>query len=181
VSPVLDNTTVLGTIIREVTPQLFLAYGTRLTPESEGEPPSGTAHPELAGVLGFVGEKLHGTVTLATSRAVMDRVVENVPGVAGVEDWLAELTNQLLGRVKGRLLNCGAPVLSSTPVVVAGHELEVRMGRHTVNCRLQFKAEFHSEDGVVQVWLGAEVEAGFILDERSGGERGAAEGDLLLF
>jgi CheY-specific phosphatase CheX len=181
VSPVLDNTEVLGTIIREVTPQLFQAYGTRLTPESDGGPPSDAEHPELAGVLGFVGERLHGTITLATSRDVMRGVIETIPGVESVEDWLAELTNQLLGRVKGRLLHCGAPVMSSTPVVVAGNELEVKMGRHTVNCRHRFKAEFRAEKGTVQVWLGVEVENGFVLDERSGGDRGATEGDLLLF
>jgi len=181
VSPAIDNTEVLGTIVREVTPQLFQAYGTRLTPEAEGEADPGTEQLELAGVLGFVGDKLHGTITLATSRDVMQGVIENVPGVESVEDWLAELTNQLLGRVKGRLLHCGAPVFSSTPVVVAGHELEVKMGRHTVNCRHQFKAEFRAESGTVQVWLGAEVERGFALNERAGGERGAEEGDLLLF
>ena len=172
-----SNAQVLSSIVAEVTPQLFEAYGTSVEHISATLQPDPSVAPELAGVLGFVGDDLHGTVTLATSTAVMQGMMKDVPGADLLTDWLAELTNQLLGRIKNRLLRCGTSVMSSTPVVVTGQQLKVAMGEHSVNCCHTFRTGV----GALHVWLGAEIAEGVEIREKGSIEPAPGEGDLLLF
>jgi CheY-specific phosphatase CheX len=177
VTDISTNAQLLSAIVEEVTPQLFEAYGASVQHVEGGPRPNLANLPDLCGVLGFVGDHLQGTVTLASSTAVLQEVMKSVPGVDSATDWLAELTNQLLGRIKSRLLRYGAPVMSSTPVVVSGQELRVEMGDHHVNCFHTFSGSA----GLLHVWLGAEIAEGVVLRENEGVESPPNEGDLLLF
>lgn len=105
---------------------LFEAYGYLVAPLA---PPQTTSADrecsDMAGVIGFCSEQVNGTVVISTSE---DVVLGTVP--AGIErphtsDWLGELSNQLLGRLKNQLSEFGIVLHVSTPVVLVGPKLRV--------------------------------------------------------
>merc|ERR1712146_853533 len=67
-------------------------------------------------------------------------------------DWIGELANQLLGRLKNKLLSWNVEVALSTPVLVHGAQLSI--------ASLQRKAEqidFNAnESSTISVWWDAE-------------------------
>lgn len=75
--------------------------------------------PGLVGSIGFVGAMMRGVLTwelsIATARASSGR-----DDVTDVCDWVGEMTNQLLGRIKNKLLGHGLELLLSTPTVIYG-------------------------------------------------------------
>jgi CheY-specific phosphatase CheX len=112
--------------VQEAVSGLFEAYGYPVVPlgppdtvDSEKE------YSEMAGVIGFCTEQLSGNLVISTSEAV---VLSTVP--AGVNrpqssDWLGELSNQLLGRLKNQLRRFGVALQMSTPIVLVGPRLQI--------------------------------------------------------
>jgi CheY-specific phosphatase CheX len=105
---------------------LFEAYGYSVAPAS---PPQTTSADrecsDMAGVIGFCAEQVTGTIVISTTEEV---VLGTLP--AGIErphssDWLGELSNQLLGRLKNQLSEFGVVLQVSTPVVLVGPKLRV--------------------------------------------------------
>lgn len=80
---------------------------------------------ELAGIIGFGGDA-RGHVMVAASRACVRALhpLRDRPESIDEADWIAELSNQLLGRFKNNLLPCGATISIGTPVVAASGELK---------------------------------------------------------
>src|SRR5215213_868851 len=70
-----------------------------------------------SGVMGFFGETLSGTCLLAAPAAT---VFASAPKDARPRDWVGELTNQLVGRLKSKLLARGVTIAMTTPVVLSG-------------------------------------------------------------
>src|SRR5262249_54890732 len=97
--------------------ELFADYGVPCT--AIDIPPSGD--PQLCGILGFTGDRLCGSVVLS---ATHDAVSSSNPiGDGATRGWVAELTNQLVGRFKNALLRHGLEVAMSIPVVLTATQL----------------------------------------------------------
>ena len=82
--------------------ELFRAYGVELE-----DAPDGWIETDallLSGVMGFVEEHLSGTCVLAAPR---DALMATAPAGARPRDWVGELTNQLVGRLKAKLMAQG--------------------------------------------------------------------------
>lgn len=134
--------------------ELLEDYGVLLTPgamtwEAHSE------EPVFFGVIGFVGNSVRGTCLLGAQQQLVEascRVVGNRP-----RDWIAELSNQLLGRLKMKLLACGVSVKVTTPLALSGVQLTPlpRLGQEPL--------AFQSERGTALVWLELETEEGFVL------------------
>jgi CheY-specific phosphatase CheX len=105
---------------------LFEAYGAPVAPTAAPQTTSADEEcSEMAGVIGFCAEQLRGTVVVTTTEKV---VLSTLPrGVSTPEssDWLGELSNQLLGRLKNQLGDFGIILQVSTPVVLLGPKLRV--------------------------------------------------------
>lgn len=129
-----------------------------------------TDEPLYSGVMSFVGDTLRGTCLLAAPEAV---VLAAAPPGAGARDWVGELANQLVGRLKAKLLARGASIALSTPVVLRGVRLcpLPRSGAEPM--------AFESSRGRLLVWV--EVEARDEVDLREQHAPVAAEGELLVF
>ena len=84
-----------------------------------------------------------------------------------------ELANQLVGRLKAKLLARGATIALSTPVVLRGVRLSP-LPRTDVD-----PVVFESTSGKVLVWLEVEIETDFQLGEERALK--ASEGELLVF
>jgi CheY-specific phosphatase CheX len=147
--------------------ELLKAYGVALTPSQ-----SWVESDELmfSGVMGFVGESVRGTCLLAAPQGTVEAAA---PKQAGARDWVGELANQLVGRLKVKLMARGATIALSTPVVLRGVKLSP-LPRTDVE-----PVVFDSAAGKVLVWVEVEIEDDFKLGE----ERAltASEGELLVF
>ena len=148
--------------------ELFRAYGVELAPAPEGW--IETDDLLLSGVMGFVEEHLSGTCVLASPRDVL---MATAPQGARPSDWVGELTNQLVGRLKSKLMAHGLTVAVSTPVVLAGLKLSP-LPRGDASPTV-----YSSPGGRVLIWLEVEVDPSFVWGEPEAGL--AQEGDLLVF
>jgi hypothetical protein len=85
----------------------------------------------LAIELGFGGFFLCGASTLAATSTTARQLTNDADGIADPEDWLAELNNQTLGRMKNKLLRYGVPITVSTPMNACGGLMVVGAARPT--------------------------------------------------
>lgn len=99
------------------TPEIFGAYGLDLIRADVEQTPGDVT---LCGIIGFSGPGVRGTCTLATTAGPLDATnIAKSPH----RDWIAELTNQIMGRIKALLLAREVEVYITTPVVMRGERL----------------------------------------------------------
>jgi hypothetical protein len=157
-------------IVDSACQQLFEAYGLPLTPLRGADRVPGAL--VLCGVMGFVGSGLRGACLLAGTREPFDK---SRPSEGSPRDWVGELTNQLMGRVKLKLLKRGTEIVLTTPIVLQGEHIAPLPRKHLV------PSIFAAPVGHVLVWLDLETKEGFQLAPESEGELEPAEGDALFF
>lgn len=152
---------------------LFKAYGIAIQEAKGGAVPS----TPLCAVIGFTGPWLCGAAMIAADNALIAAACP-VPGTSD-RDWLAELANQLLGRVKNRLLPYGVEVYASTPVVLRGDRI-APLGRDGTLPGVMFQTTTGYR---VTVWIDHTVLDASKLDRLSRGEATdiPREGDVILF
>src|SRR4051812_35288989 len=98
---------------------LFEAYGVPIAPNFV--PWQKNDERMFCGVIGFVGARIRGTCLLAGTRAPLEG---SCPEGGRLRDWVGELANQLVGRLKTKLLARGVPTIVTTPAVLSGIRLE---------------------------------------------------------
>jgi hypothetical protein len=167
----MENSKILTDLLIDCAGALFSAYNQPLTY-------TGTASPEgqpfvLSGVIGFAGRDIRGTLLLAMTGGLL---LETSPDPTATRDWIAELSNQLLGRFKNQLLRYGTEIYAATPSVLRGELLTPLPPR----CALAGH-RFESARGVASVWLDTEIRGGFQLDAPIEGAVAPLEGEALLF
>jgi hypothetical protein len=127
----------------------------------------------FCGVVGFSGDQMRGTLLLATSREPLGRT--SPTSDASLREWIAELANQLLGRIKNRLVPHGVILHLSTPIVLRGQHIAPISRAELV------PYAFACDGGTVCVWFDAEVTAGMDLTQRVETEGLITEGTSTLF
>jgi hypothetical protein len=134
---------------------LWRDYSIELTAASYN-PDESSDDPMLFGAIGFVGESLRATCLLGAHQRLLQASgrSSNQP-----RDWIAELSNQLMGRIKMRLLGCGVSVKLTTPLALSGIKLR------PLPRLAQSPLGFSSSWGPVVVWLELESEPGFVLPD----------------
>ncbi|HET7539518.1 MAG TPA: chemotaxis protein CheX [Polyangiaceae bacterium] len=149
---------------------LFAAYGVNLLSAKTAE---FIVSDEvlLSGVIGFVGPTLRGTCLLVGNRSPIEL---SSPQKEHTRDWVGELTNQLVGRLKRKFLGFGLEVALTTPVVLSGLHLRP-MPRGKLLPRV-----FSTESGSIMVWVEVECEPGFELGPAIS-DSTSAEGEVLMF
>jgi CheY-specific phosphatase CheX len=148
---------------------LFAAYGVALSPTSSEFIDSDEVL--LSGVIGFVGPELRGTCLLVSNRSPIEL---SSPQKDHTRDWVGELTNQLVGRLKRKFLGYGLEVVLTTPVVLSGLHLRP-IPRRALTPRM-----FRTESGSIMVWVEVEAEPGFEFGPALSGQS-SEEGDVLMF
>lgn len=132
--------------------------------------------PTLTGLVGFTGPLLNGSLGLMASEEIL---LKTAPTDVEFDarDWIGELANQALGRIKIAMLRSGLEIHASTPVVMSGASLRVARSDHVRTFVLR-----HVND-VIHLWIDyapageidpeklVPIDAGEILDA----------GDCLLF
>ena len=131
---------------------------------------------DLCGIVGFVGREISGTMLLAATREPL--AASNQVAVRQ-RDWMAELANQLFGRIKNRLLRRGLHLLGAPPAVIGGDHLVALTGRS----ECQPIVLRSPGGGRVCVWLDYVIrdDLPFALSDGEPGARIPNEGEILLF
>jgi hypothetical protein len=125
----------------------------------------------FCGVIGFAGDDLRGSLLLACSREPLAAAGDNP---RAIRDWLAELANQLLGRIKNRLITLGATIYCSTPIVLRGDHLAPFGNQPSPQL-------FKTNGGVASVWFEAEARPDLILAQDPDHSATVHEGETLMF
>lgn len=111
-------------VLKEAAIELLGLYGVRLRPLEPDEPRGALKDDDLVAILPFAGPVLTGQLLLA---GTADVIAHTLPSAdmrtpEFLLDWTGELSNQILGRVKERLLRRGADLGVETPTVYVGHD-----------------------------------------------------------
>jgi CheY-specific phosphatase CheX len=127
----------------------------------------------FCGVVGFSGDQMRGTLLLATSKEPLGRTSPTTD--ASLREWIAELSNQLLGRIKNKLLVRGVTLHLSTPIVLRGQHLAPLSRAELV------PFAFTCDGGFVCVWFDVELKPGLDLNQEVDTEGLISEGTSTLF
>ena len=153
---------------------LFKAYGLQLA-ETQVRPRE-VASASLCAVIGFSGTWIAGALMIAADPEPIQKS-RPVPDTTD-RDWIAELANQLLGRVKNKLLGYGVEVYATTPIVLRGERI-TPLGMHGSLPGVIFETP---GGGRVTVWVDFVAVDGLKLDKAlASADPVAREGDVVLF
>lgn len=187
----------LDIIVQTSTVELFESYGVAVAPVSTppgalrlssrsgassliSSPPDGLS--QSAGDTGavalieFNGKDLDGILSLSMSLGIAEATGRPVGGDAfQVVDWVRELTNQLMGRIKSRLARVGVVITASIPVSTPS----ATMRRRRANDGDKLKYDFRALRGRVSVSLAGRL-SGISVDYAKALST-PDEGDVILF
>lgn len=155
-------------------------YGVPLTEIVFGPPRPGPAQRQVAAVIGFGGEHLGGTMVIQAPRSLIAGCLPSpllrARGDAAVADWIGELANQLLGRLKSRLVRCGASFMMTPPTHLMGNELEIFSDAPGISW-----LHAPTADGaVVSVMIDLRLAESFVLGVDTVDEESLDEGEMLV-
>jgi hypothetical protein len=148
---------------------LFQAYGVDLI--NAPPDPSQDERITLASIIGFSGPGLRASCILASTAGP---IRESAPKGGTQRDWIAELSNQLVGRIKNKLVGFGAEVYLTTPVVIRGEHV-APIENHESSAHV-----FAAKGGRVFLWVDTEIDAELKLYARVP-DASMGEGEALLF
>lgn len=172
---------ILAELVTPITSELFGNNGLPLVFDGRDEPEESAQ--EMVGIIGFTGTEMTGNLMISTSRDIVERsnplpTEQGIAGEVALRDWVGELSNQLLGRLKNKLLRYGATLEMSPPVTLYGVRVHCVIPRSPDAKPFVFSS---SSGDRVLIWFDALFEPGFKLDADAEGEACQEEGDLLLF
>ena len=157
--------------------ELFARYGVAVRRARDDDQP---VSPDflLCSVIGFTGRDVRGTLVLALTEE-LSGLSNPTAGSdhATQRDWVGELSNQLLGRIKIELLKRGVEIYLNLPAVLLGQHL-APLPRAQLN-----PLKYTLANGAAAVWIDLDARAGLKIDaaEDSNGDQGPGAGDALLF
>lgn len=157
------------TLATEACITLFEAYGMVVKPTDADR----REDEEIAmtGVIGFTGPGIWGMCLLKASEPPLKT---SNPTDGSLRDWMAEVINQLAGRLKRQLVTRGAPVYITTPIVLRGARIEPSPRKNLK------PAVFEAPGGLLHLWVEVETAPDFVLTPETA-EETIGEGEALLF
>jgi CheY-specific phosphatase CheX len=174
-SPSLEVITLIGGLVQDATRALFGTYGVKV--DLDGSLVTKTLESvELVSIIGFSSDMVSGALLLAMPNSLVERTLP-APD-SSLADWVGELANQLLGRLKNQLLDYHVVVNMSLPVVVSGGRLSL-----PTKTRLTRYYSFASDWETFFVRMEVEVSPSLELVRDAGpsNKRSMDEGELMLF
>jgi len=170
------NWAVVQSIVQQCTTELFDCYGLTIAGCSPGPLADDDG---FVAVIGFTGDNYRGSLAISASTDTIhaSNVITACPTPEQDRDWTGELANQLLGRVKNRLLTYGAMIQMGTPMVFGGRSIRRWDPKHAPG----LQAAFQSAHGRLEVWMDGVFTDGFVLEEAVQVEEAAEEEGTFLF
>jgi len=168
--------TLLNTIVQGSTVELFHSRGIALAPlPAEQLTSAQSGRFGLTGVVTFNAPKLSGTLALSLADGIYGLFTPTVSVAAAVTDALRELTNQLAGRMKNRLLQFQVTLSVGMPSTVHGPALNRGSSKNEIVTLYTFR----TLRGEVRVVVCASVDESALA--YSNAVKVAKEGDFIPF
>jgi hypothetical protein len=167
----------LDALVQSSAVELFQSRGIAVAPlpSSVGNPHQPTYF-GLAGVVTLSSPKAGGSISLSWADAVFSLFTPPVAATSlGARDLLRELTNQLAGRVKNRLLNFNLMLTIGVPTVLSGQALERQRPRRETEVVYMFR----TLRGEIVITLDLTIDPDAL--NYSGTNRVAKEGEFIAF
>jgi hypothetical protein len=166
---------VIDLIVQTSGVELFRAYGIAAAPM----PPVTLDSCELvddtrASMIKFTGPAFRGVLALCVPEATLQRTTRERMSVERQRDWIQELCNQLLGRIKNRLVRYQVALQSGVPSVLTASALR-RIPRQSTDLAYVFR----TMTGSIVVWLTGDFDRTSLVFTAAVDVVG--EGDVLLF
>lgn len=164
-------------MVQSTTVELFQSRGIAVAPISViADNPHPPSHFNLAGVVALSAPEGNGSLTLSLADAVFSLFSPPVMATAMVaRDLLRELTNQLSGRIKNRLLNFKLLLTIGVPRVLSAQAFDHQRQRRATEVVYVFR----TLRGELVVTLDLDVEPSSL--DFSGTHKVAKEGDFIVF
>jgi hypothetical protein len=167
----------LDALLQSSTVELFQSRGIAVAPlpSSVGNPYQATYF-NLAGVVGLTAAKANGSLSLSWGDEVFSLFTPPVVSSSRAgRDLLRELTNQLAGRIKNRLLNFALMLTIGVPAVLSGQAFERQRPRRETDVVYMFR----TLRGAIVVTLDLQIDPDGLC--YSGTNRVAKEGEFIAF
>jgi hypothetical protein len=167
----------LDALVQSSAVELFQSRGIAVAPlpSSVGNPHQPTYF-GLAGVVTLSSPKAGGSISLSWADPVFSLFTPPVAATSlGARDLLRELTNQLAGRVKNRLLNFNLMLTIGVPTVLSGQALERQRPRRDTEVVYMFR----TLRGEIVITLDLSIDPDAL--NYSGTNRVAKEGEFIAF
>jgi CheY-specific phosphatase CheX len=161
---------VLAPLLQDAVEAVFTAYG------KESRAVDGEDHGhDIVAVLGFSADNLRGGLALGISFELAKKIAP--PGGAPEHDWVGELANQILGRIRNQLLRYDVDLGLGPPVVLAGVGSSVKPSREMAVHHQCFLSGGERFDAFLEVVFSGGYEFKAPREESVA----AGEGSLLMF
>jgi hypothetical protein len=170
----MSNRAIFDELLVACTTDLFQARDIELSRTSDLDTPI-----EYAAIIGFASDEVRGMLGLGMYPSTLERLASKYAGsAASLEDWLGECVNQLLGRLKNKLLGYDVIITLALPTVLRGVHLRFL----STGPAGLWTYSFETAGGPICVWCDVRHAENFVLAPSSDPEtKGTAEGELLLF
>jgi hypothetical protein len=170
----------LDEILTVATRQLLEANNLTIEPAEAHAPDPA---PSYAASIGFTSDMGAGALVLVVPQAIVRRSFpQSLQGADAnqdqLTDWAGELANQLLGRLKNKLIPHGLEIHLSIPIVVLGCSMEHGRATPAILRRLHFAQQ---ADNFSVVFQSSALEKFEIGELDASQETTVAEGELELF
>lgn len=166
--------TAIDTIIQSSTVELLHSYGLSIAPRGRSATRRHTAEHEAVGIISFDGGSVAGRLTLSIPRPVFVAPSSVHTENTTLPDWTRELTNQLMGRIKNRLMQFQLKLRTHIPTVLSGAALMLQKAPPT-----EIWYTFAALRGEIIVTVDASLAQAVL--EYSNASVVVAEGELILF
>lgn len=167
-----ESQQVFESIVRHSCLDLFADFGVPLEAvEADGAP---VAEFLICSVIGFTGRHVRGSLVVATTERFLERSHASLEAPQP-RDWIGEISNQLLGRIKRHLLARGVEIYLNLPAVLRGEHLAPLPRQKLKPMR------FRSPHGEIGVWIEVEAGNGFGLAADGASDAGPPSGEPVIF
>lgn len=168
----------LESIVNEAVRELFVSYEVTLADPNPAAPKA-LAEEMIIAAIGYTADEFLGSLVIATTPTVIASM--SVGSMLDTDDkqsdWVGELSNMLLGRIKTALSSRGVNLTMSIPTVIRGLALKAPAPPQTIGRWVSYDATA----GTVSARFNAAVNPDYVPPDVQESNEVATEGDFMLF
>jgi CheY-specific phosphatase CheX len=121
--------TAIDTIIQSSTVEILRAYDISVAPRARAEVVGHVPDSDVVGIIAFEGADITGNLTLAVPISVCHTAIPKRARGTTHAEWTYEITNQVMGSIKNRLVQFQVKLRTHVPTVLSGVALERHKSR----------------------------------------------------
>ena len=139
-APVLLKPSAVDTIIQSSTVEILRSYEITVAPRARTEVLGHVPSSDVVGIIAFEGPNIAGNLTLAVPTSVCHPAMPRRARNTTHAEWTYEITNQVMGSIKNRLIQFQVRLRTHVPTVLSGVALERHKRRTAVEVLYSFAA-----------------------------------------